>query len=129
MPAELHGTTGITIPWKASAATLQVANMSLRRHMLLWHVDRGRPLANLGQDLSHPIEEVVDNDKSTASGPTSSLQSIQVPPVPNVIVDNDGRRRQLEKHNSPDMTKRRDDKATRLKDRQAHDAFNSKTPS
>jgi hypothetical protein len=44
-----------------------------------------------------------NNDRSTTSGPTSSLQSTHLAPVPSVAAENDRRQRHVEKQISPDL--------------------------
>jgi hypothetical protein len=49
-----------------------------------------------------PPKKLGKNDRSTTSGPTSSLQCIRLAPAPSVAVENDNRQRHVEKQISLD---------------------------
>jgi hypothetical protein len=72
------------------------------------HVDVARrpgdiPVLSWTKIRCIPSTKPRKNDKSTTSGPASLLQSIHLAPAPNAIVDNDKRRRHVEKQISPDL--------------------------
>jgi hypothetical protein len=71
--------------------------------------------------------KLMNNDKSTTSGPASLLQSIHLVPAPRPVVDNDKHRRHVKKQISPDL---KSGEKTKLSTRQIdkHVANNSETP-
>jgi hypothetical protein len=58
-----------------------------------------------------PPKKSGENDRSTTSGPTSSLQCTRLAPVPSVAIENDNRQRHIEIQISLDL---KNNKKTKL---------------
>jgi hypothetical protein len=82
----------INKPAARSEAHITVARRPGNIPVLSWTKNRRIPSTKLGKD-----------DRSTTSGPTSSLQSIHLGPAPSAIVDIYKRQRHVEKQISLDL--------------------------